>query len=259
MCRWSVASPSASATPWRRAPKNVQRLVVFLAVRGRPQRRSAVAGNLWMDTTDDRAGANLRTTLSRARQLLGAAVVVNGDDVVLADDVDVDLHMILERAAAAARAVDAARPRRRPGGPARRAAAGPGRGLAHVRAPAHPPAVRPRPRGAVPAAVDGRARRAGSRRRPRRGRRRAAARERPPRPHRGPPRRGILFEARRQYDSFRALTREHLGVEPSASLRALVETGWPLTGAIGAFGSRGTGDRWARSGPMVTGRGTAVP
>ena len=240
-------------------PQNVQRLVAFLAVRGRPQRRSAVAGNLWMDTTDDRAGANLRTTLWRARQLLGPAVVVNGDDVGLADDVDVDLHTILERAR---RLLEPAMPADLDADPADLLGELlPGwdedwltferlrtRQLCvhALEALCQQLSTAGRAGQAVDAglaAVDAEPLRESAHRAL------IAA-------HLGE---GNLFEARRQYDSFRALTREHLGVEPSASLRALVETGWPLKEAIGATGPRGAGDRWARAGSVVTGRGTAVP
>lgn len=60
----------------RRLPlsENVQRLVAMLALARRPRCRSTVAAGLWMDVTDERAAANLRTTLWKARQL-GAPLV----------------------------------------------------------------------------------------------------------------------------------------------------------------------------------------
>ena len=54
--------------------QNAQRVLAFLAVRGRPQLRTTVASTLWMDTTDDRASANLRTALWKVRQQLGDLV-----------------------------------------------------------------------------------------------------------------------------------------------------------------------------------------
>jgi DNA-binding SARP family transcriptional activator len=75
-------------------PNNVERVLAFLAVRGRPQLRTTVATTLWMDTTDDRAAANLRTALWRARQTPGELIAVTGNYVALAPSIDVDLATV---------------------------------------------------------------------------------------------------------------------------------------------------------------------
>jgi DNA-binding SARP family transcriptional activator len=46
-------------------PKNAQRLIAFLALQSRPLPRNYVANVLWMDSPTTRAGANLRCTLFR--------------------------------------------------------------------------------------------------------------------------------------------------------------------------------------------------
>lgn len=48
-------------------PESAQRLIAFLALRRHPQTRHCVAGNLWPEKNDDRATANLRSTIWRAR------------------------------------------------------------------------------------------------------------------------------------------------------------------------------------------------
>jgi DNA-binding SARP family transcriptional activator len=56
-------------------PMNGQRVLAFLALEGRVLLRSFVAGSLWMDVTDDRAGASLRSALwrlNRRRRLVEA-------------------------------------------------------------------------------------------------------------------------------------------------------------------------------------------
>lgn len=78
-------------------PSNVERVLAYLAVQGRPQPRVTVATTLWMDTTDDRAGANLRTALWKARQTVGDCIVVRGNALALGPDVDVDLGRIVAR------------------------------------------------------------------------------------------------------------------------------------------------------------------
>lgn len=46
-------------------PLSVQRMVAFLALRGRPLQRTHVAASLWPDTTDAKARANLRSAVWR--------------------------------------------------------------------------------------------------------------------------------------------------------------------------------------------------
>lgn len=50
-------------------PSSAQRLLALLALRGGRQHRSTVAGTLWVDMSEGRAAANLRTAVWRARQV----------------------------------------------------------------------------------------------------------------------------------------------------------------------------------------------
>jgi hypothetical protein len=49
-------------------PMSVQRLLAFLALQDRPLPRPHVACVLWPETTDERAGANLRSALWKLRR-----------------------------------------------------------------------------------------------------------------------------------------------------------------------------------------------
>ena len=81
-----------------------QRLLALLAVRATPHARSTVAATLWPDTPDARAAANLRTALWRVRQALGPAIDPSEGRLSLAPHVEVDLHRLR---AIAARILDA--------------------------------------------------------------------------------------------------------------------------------------------------------
>jgi DNA-binding SARP family transcriptional activator len=71
-------------------PMNGQRVLAFLALEGRLLLRSFVAGSLWLDVTDDRAGASLRSALWRLnrRQPL---VKANGSRLALPSTMTVDV------------------------------------------------------------------------------------------------------------------------------------------------------------------------
>jgi len=84
-------------------PMSVQRLVVFLALHDHPLQRRYVAGTLWLETVEERAGANLRSALWRANQPACRLVEATGTTVTLVSDVDVDLR---ERIALAHRVLD---------------------------------------------------------------------------------------------------------------------------------------------------------
>jgi DNA-binding SARP family transcriptional activator len=77
---------------------NVERVLAFLAVRARPQLRTAISTMLWMDTTEDRAGANLRTALWKARQTDGGWIVSTGNYVSLAPEVRIDIATVVAQA-----------------------------------------------------------------------------------------------------------------------------------------------------------------
>lgn len=77
---------------------NTQRLIAFLALHERPQPRGSVAGSLWIDHSERRAAANLRTALWK----LGAAghqlVITHGNLISLAGDVAVDFRLVTRQA-----------------------------------------------------------------------------------------------------------------------------------------------------------------
>src|SRR4051794_9906899 len=79
-------------------PESVQRLLALLALRNRPQHRVTVAGTLWMDTTEERAAANLRTALWRARRVDKNVVVSDGAYLAIGPSVEVDIIVMLDQA-----------------------------------------------------------------------------------------------------------------------------------------------------------------
>jgi DNA-binding SARP family transcriptional activator len=66
-----------------------QRLVAFLALQDRPLQRVYVAGRLWMDSSEERASANLRTALWRSG---GGLIQATNTHVALRPDVAVDVR-----------------------------------------------------------------------------------------------------------------------------------------------------------------------
>lgn len=73
-------------------PLSVQRLLALLALNDRPLQRLYVAGKLWLDTTEERAFANLRSTLWRANRSDHRLVAVHSSQLALAAEVHVDVH-----------------------------------------------------------------------------------------------------------------------------------------------------------------------
>jgi DNA-binding SARP family transcriptional activator len=74
-------------------PRSGQRLMALLALQARPLERLYVAGMLWLDAPEERAGASLRSALWRLPVPGGAAVVeASTTHLRLAGDVAVDLH-----------------------------------------------------------------------------------------------------------------------------------------------------------------------
>jgi DNA-binding SARP family transcriptional activator len=69
-----------------------QRLLAFLALHDRTVRRERVAGTLWPDSTEEHAGASLRSTLSRLDGPVRRAVRVTAADLGIAEGVVVDVH-----------------------------------------------------------------------------------------------------------------------------------------------------------------------
>ncbi len=78
-----------------------QRLVCFLALQGRPVRRSYVSGTLWPDATESRSNASLRSALWRASSPTRSSLVqVSKTHIWLNPHVDVDLRQVIARAVA---------------------------------------------------------------------------------------------------------------------------------------------------------------
>lgn len=82
-------------------PLSAQRVVAFLALGGRPLLRIHVAGTLWLNSSEDRSYANLRSALWRLGAFRHAVVEATTSHVGLAREVVVDVH----RVAALARSV----------------------------------------------------------------------------------------------------------------------------------------------------------
>jgi DNA-binding SARP family transcriptional activator len=69
-----------------------QRLLAYLALHARPATRSSVAGTLWPDAAEERAAANLRSTLWRIRRTRLPLVASQGHCLSLAAAVHVDVR-----------------------------------------------------------------------------------------------------------------------------------------------------------------------
>lgn len=72
-------------------PEGSQRLLAFLALRGRLMRRPVVAGTLWPVATEDHASSSLRSALARLDGPARTAVESSASDLGLSGDVTVDL------------------------------------------------------------------------------------------------------------------------------------------------------------------------
>jgi DNA-binding SARP family transcriptional activator len=73
-------------------PVPAQRVVAFLALHAQPVRRSYLAGTLWPDSSDERAGASLRSALFKLRRPDAEVVLTTPVHVALNPDVAVDVH-----------------------------------------------------------------------------------------------------------------------------------------------------------------------
>jgi DNA-binding SARP family transcriptional activator len=73
-------------------PLSAQRLLAFVALHERPLLRVYVAGMLWLDASDERAGASLRSSLWRLNRPGHALVEATSTHLRLAPAVDVDLR-----------------------------------------------------------------------------------------------------------------------------------------------------------------------
>jgi DNA-binding SARP family transcriptional activator len=79
-------------------PASVQRLISLLAVQNRPLRRVFIAGTLWPDSSEDRAAANLRSTLWRLRRVPHRLVEALASKLRVAPGVAVDAGELCDRA-----------------------------------------------------------------------------------------------------------------------------------------------------------------
>ncbi|MHB8959415.1 MAG: AfsR/SARP family transcriptional regulator [Candidatus Limnocylindrales bacterium] len=77
---------------------SAQRLVAFLALRDRPAERQHLAGSLWLDGPDERAMANLRSTLWRVRRAGCPIVQILGEQLALDPAVVVDVRELTDLA-----------------------------------------------------------------------------------------------------------------------------------------------------------------
>ncbi len=73
-------------------PIQSQRVVGFLSIAQRPERRESVAGRLWGDLDQANAQACLRTALWRIRKVEPRLVCPNGPSIELGTDVEVDVR-----------------------------------------------------------------------------------------------------------------------------------------------------------------------
>jgi DNA-binding SARP family transcriptional activator len=71
-------------------PSSAERVVAFVALEGQPVRRARVACQLWLDSTDERSAASLRSALWRLRKTDDALIQATPNDLRLAPGVRVD-------------------------------------------------------------------------------------------------------------------------------------------------------------------------
>jgi len=74
-------------------PLGAQRLVAFVALHERPVQRDYVAGMLWLDSSDARAAANLRSMLWRIHKRAHGLIDVGGHALRLEQGVRTDLRV----------------------------------------------------------------------------------------------------------------------------------------------------------------------
>lgn len=75
-------------------PPGGRQLMAFLALHDHPATRPYIFGTLWPDTTEDRAAANLRSSLWRIGRCGADLIKALGSDLGLGSNVRVDLHEI---------------------------------------------------------------------------------------------------------------------------------------------------------------------
>jgi DNA-binding SARP family transcriptional activator len=78
--------------PRRDLPHGSQRLLAFLALRDRAVARTALAGTLWPEASEEHAHASLRSALSRLSDIDRSVVRITLQELALADGVFVDIR-----------------------------------------------------------------------------------------------------------------------------------------------------------------------
>ena len=83
---------SVAGRAYRGLSHGSQRLLALLALRDRDMARTAIAGTLWPDASEDHAHASLRSALSRLSSMERTIVRVTQQELALADGVVVDIR-----------------------------------------------------------------------------------------------------------------------------------------------------------------------
>jgi DNA-binding SARP family transcriptional activator len=78
-----------------RLPLSSQRVIAFLAVNGRTLQRSYVAGSLWTESSEEHAGASLRSALWRMHEPLSGLVETTVGGIRLKPTITVDLTSLV--------------------------------------------------------------------------------------------------------------------------------------------------------------------
>jgi DNA-binding SARP family transcriptional activator len=84
--------------------EGTQRLVAYVALHDRPVARLRVAGALWPDTTEARALANLRSALCRLKRFDCMVIDASGGQLAMAPGAEVDVWQLRELVSSAVRA-----------------------------------------------------------------------------------------------------------------------------------------------------------
>jgi DNA-binding SARP family transcriptional activator len=79
-------------------PLAAQRLLAFLALSARPVLRVHLAGVLWLESSDEHAFANLRSTLWRLRRCCESLIDASSQSVRLASEVGIDVRRSIDLA-----------------------------------------------------------------------------------------------------------------------------------------------------------------
>jgi DNA-binding SARP family transcriptional activator len=92
---FSLRLPRAGPGSTPDLPRAAQRLVAHLGLCGRLA-RTAVAGHLWPDVSEEHAHGSLRSTLWRVHKAAPGLVTVTGGTLALAPEVHVDVHELTD-------------------------------------------------------------------------------------------------------------------------------------------------------------------